>query len=149
MKRKALEKGSHAGSGYLHRGLGAAPHPPPAPCLQFRRGGLAFSSGRERETGFSSSPEIEGLKRCLLFAPSFTEEVECVIEDSASPHPSKMGPMHTDPQDVVLHFLPPHGLLTSTPRPGLGCAVQSENAPLPRFDFQYDGSPHPHPLLPR
>lgn len=52
---------------------------------------LAFSSGRERETGFSSSPETEGLRRCLLFAPLFIEELECVAEESASPHPSKIG----------------------------------------------------------
>lgn len=66
------------------------PQPPPAPRPQFGYGVLAFS-GRERETGFSSSSETEGLKRCLLFAPLFIEEPECLIEDSASPHPSKMG----------------------------------------------------------
>lgn len=93
MKRKAPEKGSHAGSGYLHWGLGAVPHPTPALCPQLGHWGLAFSSGHAREGGFSPSPEREGLERCLLFACLFIEELGCVVEDSASPHPSKMGPI--------------------------------------------------------
>lgn len=61
------------------------------------------------------------------------------------PHPSKMGPTHTDPQDVVLHFLPPHGLLTSTP--GLAWDVQCNLKTLLYLDLISNMTALPTPTL--
>lgn len=111
---------------------------------QFGRGGLAFSSGRERETGFSSSPEIEGLKRCLLFAPSLIEELECVTEDSASPHPSKMG--HAPPPRMwsSIFCLP---MAHSLAHPGLAWDVQCNLKTLLYLDLISNMTALPTPTL--
>ena len=109
-----------------------------------RRGGLAFSSGREWETGSSSSPEAEGPKRCLLFACSFVEELGRVIEDSASPRPSNMGYAPPLRMWSSIFCLP---MARSLALPGLAWDVQCNLKTLLYLDLISNMTAHPTPTL--
>lgn len=90
------------------------------------------------------APETEGLKRCLLSAPSVIGELECIIEDSASPQQSKMG--HAPPLRMwsSIFCLP---MARSPAHPGLAWDVLCNLKALVYLDLISNMTALPTPTL--
>lgn len=90
------------------------------------------------------TPQTEGLKRCLLSAPSVIGELECVTEDSASPQLSKMG--HAPPLRMwsSIFCLP---MACSPAHPGLAWDVLCNLKALVYLDLISNMTALPTPTL--